>query len=334
MLQSIWEDIRREFNFGNMINKIIIVNVVVWIVVALTGVILRIANGWMESSLYTELLRWLAVTYDPWHLLTHPWTLVTHMFLHEGFFHILWNMLFLLWFGRIFGDFYGDRRVLPLYIAGGLFAFLFSFAIVYPSGLGAGISIALGASGAVSAVLTAIGVLQPEYSIRLLFLGNVRLKYIVLVTILIQVLSLGTLQNIGGTIDHLGGIIFGIVYATQLKRGRDMSEPVVKAITWFEDTWNRILTPSNDHKSGGPKVAYRSGRSVKETSPKSRPSFMRKAGGGSKKSSQGSSASRASSSGMSHQEELDAILDKIKDRGYNSLSKEEKDFLFRASNQK
>ena len=335
MLQSIWDDIRREFNFGNMVNKIIIVNVAIWIVIALTGVVFRIINGFSASPVFDEIVRFFAVTYDPLHLITHPWALITHMFLHVSFWHILWNMLFLLWFGRIFGDLYGDKRVLPLYIAGGLFAFLFSFAVIYPTSLKDGISMAYGASGAVSCILTAIGFLAPEYSIRLMFLGNVRLKYIVIVTILIQVLSLGTLDNIGGTVDHIGGIIFGIIFAVQLKKGRDMVQPVTNAIDWVERTWDRILTPSEAHKKSGPQASQRGGRSIRETTLKSRPSFMRKAEGSGRKTSGRSSgkSSVSDDAGMSHQEQLDAILDKIKDRGYNSLTKEEKDFLFRASNQ-
>lgn len=331
MLQSVWEDIRREFNFGNMVNKIIIVNVAVWVVVNLTWVVFSIANGFSEAPGFETFMRWLAVTYEPLHLITHPWTLITHMFVHEGFFHILWNMLFLLWFGRIFGDLYGDQRVLPLYLSGGLFAFVFSFLILYPTGIASNFSIAYGASGAVAAILTTIGVLQPEHSIRLLFLGNVRLKYIVLVTIFIQILSLGTLNNLGGTVDHIGGIIFGIFYAVNLNKGRDLSSPMVKAIAWVERTWDRLLTPSQDHQRSGPKAAYRSGRSVKETTPKGRPSFMRKVGGNLKRSSSKQNNEPVETA-MSHQQQLDAILDKIKDRGYNSLNKEEKDFLFRASN--
>ena len=192
---------------------------------------------------------------------------------------------------------------------------------------------AYGASGAVSCILATIGVLQPEYSIRLFLLGNVRLKYIVLVTIVIQILSLGTLQNIGGTIDHIGGIIFGVIFAVQLQKGNDLTVYATKAMDWIGATWNRVLTPSKDHKRSGPRAAYRGGKSVRETAPKSRPSFMRKAEGGSGKSSRSGGDSTFEDSGMSHQEQLDAILDKIKDRGYNSLSKDEKDFLFRASNQ-
>ncbi|MEM9525236.1 MAG: rhomboid family intramembrane serine protease, partial [Bacteroidota bacterium] len=124
MLQSIWDDVRREFSFGNMINKIIIVNISVFLVISLMWVFLRIFNGWEDSNLYDSIVRLLAVSHDWWHMLTRPWTLITHMFLHEGFWHILWNMLFLFWFGRIFGDLLGDERVLPLYITGGLAGFL------------------------------------------------------------------------------------------------------------------------------------------------------------------------------------------------------------------
>lgn len=331
MLQSIWDDVRREFSFGNMINKIIIVNVAVFLAINIIWVILQIANGWPSGSpeSYRTIRNFLSISDDWWHMLTHPWALITHMFLHEGFFHLLFNMLFLFWFGRIFGDLLGDRRVLPLYIAGGLAGFLAFFLAFNLTSLGTGQSFAIGASGAVACILTAAGSFAPEYGIRLLFFGTVRLKWIVFFTIMAQIIGLGFLNNIGGTIDHIGGIIFGFLYVFYLRRGTDLTSPVVKSIDWIQDTWYGLQQPSKEHQRSGPRAAYRGGRPVKDTTTtKTRPSFMRKSSNkGKKKKNKGAAPE------LSHQEQLDAILDKIKDKGYNSLSNEEKDFLFRASNE-
>lgn len=330
MLQSIWDDVRREFSFGNMINKIIIVNVAVYLVVNIFWVILQLANGIPDTppAFYRQAINFFSIS-DSWlHMLTHPWTLVSHMFLHEGFWHLVFNMLFLFWFGRIFGDLLGDRRVLPLYIAGGIAGFLAYFLAFNLTSLGSGQSFALGASGAVACILTAAGSFAPEYGIRLLFFGTVRLKWIVFFTIMVQIIGLGTIYNIGGTIDHLGGIIFGFLYVFYLRRGTDLTSPVVKSIDWIQDTWHGFQQPSKEHQRSGPRAAYRGGKPIKDTTTKTRPSFKRKAGGKDKKKK----ASGNEKPQESHQEQLDAILDKIKDKGYNSLTKEEKDFLFRASN--
>jgi len=332
MLQSIWDDVRREFSMGNMINKIIIVNVVVWMTLSIVWVLLRLFNGMETPELYGTIVDMLSASHDWKHTLFRPWTMLTHMFFHEAFFHLLWNMLYLFWFGRIFGDLLGDRRVLPLYITGGLAGFAAYFLAYNLTGLGAGPSIAYGASGAVFCIVTSIGIYVPDYPIRLFFLGTIRLKYLVFFAIFAQILALGSMDNIGGTIDHIGGIIMGFLFVFYLKRGTDLTEPVGNAINWITTTWQNLLRPSKDHqKTSGPRAAYRAGKSVKETATRSRPSFMRKAGG---KASKTSKSDSRPSAGLSHQEQLDAILDKIKDKGYNSLSQEEKDFLFRASNQK
>jgi len=332
MLQSIWDDVRREFSMGNMINKIIIVNVAVFLVVNLMWVFLRIFNGWETPSLYADLVHLIAGSHGWFHTLTRPWTLITHMFLHEGFFHLLWNMLYLFWFGRIFGDLLGDRRVLPLYILGGLGGFAAYFIAYNLTSLGATDSFIVGASGSIFSILVAAGLFAPEYGIRLFFLGTIRLKYIVFFAIMIQIIGLGSLDNIGGKFDHIGGIVIGFLFAFYLKQGTDITLPVQKAISWLEEGWHNLMTPSKAHKrESGPRAAFKGGRPVKEPAGKARPSFMRKVAGNKPAAKASESSTR---SGMTHQEELDAILDKIKEKGYNSLSKDEKDFLFRASNEK
>ena len=134
MLHSIWDDIKQEFDYGNMIKRIIIVNIAVYVIVNLVWLFTPASY----QSFYQEFVHFFSVGGSWWHNLTHPWVPFTHMFLHEGFFHILWNMLFLFWFGRIFGDLLGDRRVLPLYILGGLAGAAFYFIVANIPGIAVG----------------------------------------------------------------------------------------------------------------------------------------------------------------------------------------------------
>ncbi len=334
MLQSIWDDIRREFDYGNMISRIIIVNVAIFLFINLAWVFLRVFNGWETPNLYLDIRNFLAISNSGWHLLTHPWSIITHMFLHEGFWHLLWNMLFLFWFGRIFGDLLGDRRVLPLYILGGIAGAVFFFAAANLTGFGGDGSVihyAFGASAAVMCILVATGVFAPDYSIRLFLLGNVRLKYIVAFVVIMNIISVGSNINTGGTFGHLGGITMGFFFSWYLRRGTDLTTPIQSAISGVERLYSNLLKPSNAHSKRGPHAAFRGGRSVKETATtKERPGFMRRAGGAAKPST--TTTGTPTEGEATHQEQLDAILDKIKDRGYNSLTKEEKEFLFRASN--
>ena len=343
MLQSIWDDIRRQFDYGNMINKIIIVNVAVFLVINLAWVFLRIFNGWETPNLYLDIRNFLAVSNSAWHNLTHPWSFLTHMFLHEGFWHILWNMLFLYWFGRIFGDLLGDRRVLPPYILGGLAGavlFILSVAVLGYGNPGA-THYAFGASAAVMCIVVATGIFAPEYNIRLFILGDVRLKYIVLFLIMVDIIGLGGNVNTGGHFGHLGGILMGAIFAFYLKEGTDLTAPVQRVIDGVRNFWDGLMTPSKDHQQRnepkrGPRAAFRGGKSVDkkpDAGSRPRPSFMRKATTTASKEKGGKSGgSPLDDDALNHQEQLDAILDKIKEKGYNSLSKDEKDFLFRASN--
>jgi membrane associated rhomboid family serine protease len=248
------------------------------------------------------------------HNLLHPWVFVTHMFLHEGFWHLLWNMMGLYWFGRIVGDLLGDRRVLPIYLlsglAGGLVYFL--MANVTP-GLGFG-SFALGASAAFMGILAVAGVTAPNYLIGLPLLGDVRLKFIVIFFLILDLVGISQGFNSGGSFGHLGGAAMGFLIANQLQNGNDMTVPVNRiwdAITGF---FEKLFSPRRPK----PKMAYRNPDLRKQTVAKAARSTGRR--------------SSSVSDDLSHQEQLDAILDKIKMTGYDSLSAIEKEFLFNASN--
>ncbi len=307
MFKSIWEDIQQQYHQGNMVIRLVIINVAIFVVVNLLYVILSGIGGG-DLSLYNKVLHWFCISSDPLLVLLRPWSLFTNMFLHEDFWHILWNMLYLYWFGRIFGDLLGDKKVLPLYLLGGLagtIAFFLSANLL--SYGGDGTHFALGASGAVMAIVAASGFVAPDYIIRLIFLGDVKLKYIVAVLLFLDIVGAAGQINTGGHWAHLGGAAFGWFFVAQLRQGNDWSVPVNNFL-------DKISNFFDQTKSRRPKMAYKN------------PNYKKR-----KRSGGRPHAVSDDDRGTSHQEQLDMILDKIKVKGYDSLSSEEKEFLFKAS---
>ncbi|MCB0571489.1 MAG: rhomboid family intramembrane serine protease [Phaeodactylibacter sp.] len=317
MFQSIWDDVKREFGYGNMVTRIIIINVAVFVVIHLVNFgIFLYYGGSPEKSypVFQHFLHLFCMSSDWRFLLTHPWGLFTSMFLHEGFWHILWNMLFLYWFGRIVGDFIGNQRVLPIYLLGGLAGAVLFFISANLLNYGGGSVFALGASAGVMAIVVAAGAISPDYLMRLILLGDVKLKYIVGVLVLLDVIGIGNNINTGGHFAHLGGAFFGWLFIYQLRNGADWALPANNILDGIARFFRRLFT--GELQRQGPKVAYRN---------PSRERVQRE-----RESRRGKAASD-NSPYHSHQEQLDAILDKIKESGYESLSEEEKEFLFNAS---
>jgi len=310
MFSSIWYDVKRQFSYGNMLTRIILANIGVFVVVILARLLLFSIGGG-EGGVYQKFLHFFMVGADWKHNLTHPWVFITHMFLHDGLWHILWNMLLLFWFGRIVGDLLGDRRILPIYLLGGLaggFAYFFMANIATPWDFGA---YALGASAAFMAILVVAGKTAPDYNISLLFLGDVKLKYIVAVLFLLDLIGLSANNNSGGSFGHLGGALMGFIIAQQLQNGNDLTAPVNKVLDSVTSFFSNLFL----EKAPGPKVAYRSPDLKKHGA--QRP---------------GNSSQRPGrKDDLPYQEKLDSILDKIKQSGYDSLSPSEKEFLFDAS---
>ncbi len=303
MLTSIWDDLKRQFNYGNMITRIILVNVVFFVLANLANLLITVFGGFEHNEIFNDtVVKYFAIHKDLWFDLTHPWVIFTHMFFHVGFMHILFNMLFLYWFGRIVGDFIGNHRILPLYLMGGLFGGLFyllsaNFVAVGP--------MALGASAAVMTFVVASGVLSPNYSMNLILIGEVKLKYVVAVLVFLDLIGIANLGNTGGHFAHLGGAAFGWLYVTQLRNGNDWSGPVNRWLGILSNYFSNIFK----RKSKGPRMVYKNTE---------------------KRQAKGSSASDKERPSQ-YQDRLDAILEKIKLNGYESLSEEEKEFLFNAS---
>ena len=299
MLQSILEDVRREFRMGNMVTRLVIVNIVGFLTINLIRLVLWLGNAGVVHPVYYQIRKYLTLSSEPWFDLTHPWVLITSIFLHEGFWHLLWNMLFLFWFGRIVGDLIGNHRVMPLYLLGGIFAgliFILS-AQFLPFG-NHGEVYALGASGAVMALVVAAGMIAPDYGIHLIIIGEVRLKYIVAVLVVLDLISLANDSNTGGHFAHLGGAFFGYLFIVLIREGIDLSTGVNSLMASIIG----LFQPVQQKK--GPRLVY-----VQEN-------------GKRKKTSRNE---------VNPQKKLDDILEKIKQKGIESLSAEERDFLEKQS---
>ena len=311
MFLSIWEDFKRSFAHGNMVTRLIIANIIVFVAINLLKIILFAGAGGQTPLLYDDILHFFCLSSSVWKSLLHPWTLVTSMFLHEGFWHIVWNMLFLYWFGQIEGDFIGNHRVLPLYLLGGLVGALAFWlgALALPYSMGGGNNFALGASAAVMSFVVAAATISPDYLMRILLFGDVKLKYVAPVLFFLDLMGIANVNNTGGHFAHLGGAFFGWFFVTQLRNGRDFSAPINSAFAAISSFFQNIFSQkSASQKRPKPKMAYKNeDKKYQKTT------------------------SNQSNSSESFQSELDSILDKIKQTGYDSLTAEDKAFLFQAS---
>jgi len=287
-------NVKSNYKSLDMLQKIIVVNAIIYLFVNLGDVLLRLFN-FPDGIISGFLTDWLAVPSSVKSLLYRPWTLITYSFYHENFLHILFNMLWLFFMGRLFIEYLGEKKLLPLYLVGGLCGsvlFIVFYNLFPLFSREVDIAVALGASASVLAITVAIATLLPDYEVGL-FLPQwrVKLKYIAIALFVIDLLSI-TGNNAGGNIAHIGGAIFGFIYIKQLKNGRDLTG-------WLQ----RLIERITQKKKPSIKVVYRKDASDE--------SYHNKK--------------------ANNQEAIDKILDKISRSGYASLTYEERDILFKAS---
>jgi membrane associated rhomboid family serine protease len=284
-----------QYNLRNTdtLMKILFVNIFVFLVIALTKVILRL---YIIPDLDASIIEWLAVPSDYSLLIFRPWTIITYMFVHTRFFHILFNLLWLYWMGKIFVEYLGTKKLLSTYVLGGVagaLLYILSYNI-FPLFRDSGVHLPMiGASASVLAITVAIATLIPNYKIFIFLIGPVALKYVAGIIVLLDVLNLGSADNVAH-FAHLGGALFGFIYIRQLKSGNDLAGWFISLIEKF--------SPGNKSSSR---------MKVKYTRTKNDEDFNVN-----KKASQ---------------ERIDEILDKISKSGYGSLTAEEKEFLFKSS---
>jgi membrane associated rhomboid family serine protease len=297
---GIIDEIKAAVKSGGILTQLIAINLAVFLVVNIIGVFLFLAAA--EGGTGT-IVRLFAVPAALSSLAAKPWTLFTYMFLHEGFLHILFNILWLYWFGIIFLRYFTSSQMLGLYILGGLFGglfYIFSFNIfpVFQPYVSA--SIALGASASVIAIVVATAVYIPNFTVHLMFLGPVKLKWIALVMIVLDIMGIAS-NNSGGHLAHLGGAIMGWIFIYAYKSKTDLT----RFVGWFRELFT-FKSSGNTKKNPHLHVSYKKGETEYEYNARKR----------------------------ENQKSMDAILEKIKKNGYDNLTAQEKEMLFNFSKKK
>ncbi len=243
-----------------------------------------------------DFLRYLSLSSDPSDLLWKPWSLITYNFFHAGVFHILFNMIMLQFSGRLFLTFFTAKQLLGLYLAGGVFAGIIYILcyMFFPALVNINASL-IGASASVMAILIATVSYAPMMDLRLFIFGNVKLWHIALVLIVLDLVQISA-ANTGGHLAHLGGAFFGYIYIVQLRNGSDLTK------------WMSIFDSKTGRKTPFKKVH----KTYNRPEPKPVSKIVAK---------------------DKVQQQIDEILDKISKSGYDSLTTDEKEFLFRAGKQ-
>ena len=244
------------------------------------------------TVLFTSfMVQWFALPTNLNSFLTKPWTLISYAFIHERFFHILSNLLVLYYIGNLFLDFYTKKQFLNFYFLG-IIVGAISFLTNYYFTAKAGAPLG-GASAAVTTIFVAIATKIPRYALQLRIIGSVELWVLAAIWVVLSILQLVNVDN-GSAIAHLSGAVFGFVYSTQLEKGNDIGK-------WFETIINFFSNIFKPKKNTSPlKTVYKA-----------------------------KSSTKTNEVSKTKQRKIDDILDKISKSGYESLSKEEKDFLFR-----
>ncbi len=276
---------------GNALQRLLLVNVLLFLFIRITFAVTSLFNVPVLS--FVDVSSWIAIPSNTSQLLLRPWSIITYMFYHWDFLHLLFNMLWLYWMGAIILEYLGAKKLFGIYIMGGIFgavAYVVAFNTFPIFANSVSVSFALGASASVLAITVAAATLLPDYPISLIFIGNVALKWIAVASVLLDVISISG-NNAGGHIAHLGGALFGFIYIKSLSNGTNLTK-------WLEYLMDRL-----SGKRGKMSVAYTKKRSDEDFA------LHKKA----------------------KQEQMDEILDKINKSGYGSLSQSEKDFLFRMS---
>ena len=233
MANFIIEDFKNAWSKDdNGLVKIILINVIVFVVLSILEVFITLSGG---GTIFKTFVNKLMLPAAFTTFILQPWSLISYFFLHQSFGHILWNMLFLYWFGKIIHDNIGNNAVISLYVLGGIIgglSYMALFNIIPFYGDRVSDSLMLGASAGVFSIVAGSATLLPNYTFYLLFLGPVRIKYIALFYILLSFLDV-TGSNAGGEIAHLGGALIGYLFIRQLQNGVNMGEGIIKIINIF-----------------------------------------------------------------------------------------------------
>jgi len=293
-------DVRNFFRHKSVLSYLVIINLSVWILIQIFRVLAFLFDNPDSSSAFSAVVDYLAVPASLPLLIQRPWTLLTYMFLHLGIWHILFNMLWLFWFGRIFLEYLTEKQMVWLYILGGLagaFAYIVAFnvfPVFEPMILN---SYALGASASVMAIVTAIAFYVPNYTLYLLFFGRVKIVYIAIALFILDFFTIPG-GNAGGQIAHIGGALLGFLYIKSISPSSISSYRTKGSFS----SWFSRMFMTKKKKSKGNRTTSRPVTDEEFNQQKAQ-----------------------------QQKRIDMILDKISKGGYDSLTREEKAFLFKSS---
>lgn len=295
--EGIGKGIKNSFRRGSSLTRLIYINCGIFLALKIIYIIF-IMTGW-EKNFYPIVLEWVGVPADPEYLLHRPWTLFTYMFTQFEFLHLLFNMLWLYWFGSFFLNYFTERQLTGVYIWGGLAGaglYITAYNIFpYFDNLTRLSSWAIGSSASVMALVFAVCTYLPKHKVYIFLLGPVKLIYLALFTALIDLLSIRS-GNAGGHIAHLGGALFGCFFILGIRRNKDLSYGIIYLFDKIKD----FLTPSKKMR-----VKYK--KKVADMNDREYNQYKK-----------------------SQEDRINDILEKISKSGYESLSREEKELLFKA----
>lgn len=284
-------DFKNHFNGNDVLYRLVILNTAVFILMNLISLLCFLFG--LDFSFDDLLKNYFGLHAGFGEFIFKPWTIFTYMFLHADIFHILFNMLFLFWTGKLFSEYLGKEKLNATFLLGGMFGgLLYMIAyLLFPVFKNHDQALLIGASAGVLAVFFSIATLLPNYTTQLIIIGNIKLKFLAVIMFLIYAFSIQG-DNAGGQIAHIGGALFGFISIKLLQSGTDITR------------WFTMLFSRGSRSRKNMKVVYRSNENADEI-------YLEKQ--------------------KMTQENLDRILDKINRSGFDSLTAAEKEFLYKAS---
>lgn len=287
---NIINDIHQSYKRGDLLSKLIYLNLFVFLFYKVLATLF-----FLFSIQNTSVISWLALSSNFNDLLTKPWTIISHMFYHQGFIHLTFNLIGLYFYGKIFSQYLNSKQLVSTYVIGGLFGALFYYlSFNYLEAFESdNKSFAFGASAAVLAILTAIATYTPNYRVTIPLVTKFELKYVALVFIFLDIILIPS-TNGGGHIAHLGGAFYGFYFGHRLKQGKDIS-------IWFNNLMNRIS--NYFRKDPNLKTVHKRAKTDDQWRNEKKQS----------------------------QVQINLILEKISKSGYESLNDKEKEILFKES---
>lgn len=285
---TIWDEIKESFKEGSALTRLIYINLGIFLAIRIINVFY-----FLSGEPFT-ILDWLALPADFETLSTRPWTIFTYMFLHFDFLHILFNLLWLFWMGQIFLGYFDQQKLVTIYLLGGI-----AGGLVYVAGFNSFPVFAevvtdsrlLGASASVIAIVMVLAVSAPNHTLNLMFIGEVKMKFIALISVLLYIIGISS-TNAGGNLAHLGGAFAGVIYALQLQQQTKSGKESAGILSKFGSMFSAKPKVKVSYKRPANEIDYNRQKNQEK-------------------------------------EHMNQILEKISKSGYDSLTKEEKEFLFR-----